>query len=78
MADFWGPAALDGELAYRRERLTNELHNRRSAHAAVTPAVDMATSHTGTANTPVASAHPRLSAARGWLLRGSRTWHVAH
>ena len=26
---------------------------------------------------PVQPTHPLVSAARGWLLRGSETWHVA-
>ena len=77
MADFWGPA-LDAELAYRHERLFTALRG-------IPEREDGADESTGLAATarpdgslrPVQPAHPLVSAARGWLLRGSETWHAA-
>jgi len=91
MADFWGPG-LDAELAYRHERLFTALrhtpygdtHDQRggqhddllaatthepgSAHVEAAAAVPTA---------PQQPALPKVSAPRGWLLRGSETWHAA-
>ena len=91
MADFWGPG-LDAELAYRHERLFTALrhtpygdaHDQRggehddllaatthepgSAHVAAAAARPAA---------PEQATRPMVSAARGWLLRGSETWHAA-
>ncbi|WP_315098558.1 hypothetical protein [uncultured Cellulomonas sp.] len=76
MADFWGPA-LDAELAYRHERLFTALRgiplgDDRGGHgpADATDAIAVRTD----AAQPV---RPRRTAARGWLLRGSGTWHAA-
>ena len=73
MADFWGPA-LDAELAYRHERLFTALRG--------IPATTSATARARASAPPTppprpASPHGSLSAARGWLLRGSETWHAA-
>jgi hypothetical protein len=68
MADFWGPA-LDAELAYRHERLFTAL---RAIPAAETPETDARSD-----SSPQPAHHPLVSAARGWLLRGSETWHAA-
>ena len=68
MAEFWG-TALDGELAYRHERMTTALRRPRTPDAA-----RAVTRSDGRLRRP---AHPLLSAARGWLLRGSGAWHVA-
>ena len=67
MAEIWG-TALDGELAYRHDRMTNALQ--RPQRPVRVARVD------GTLR-PVQPAHPLISAARGWLLRGSGAWHVA-
>lgn len=80
MADFWGPA-LDAELAYRHERLFTALrgipvgddHDTEDS-GATAPA---ATARPDGSLRPVQPAHPLVSAARGWLLRGSETWHAA-
>ncbi len=64
MAEFWG-TALDGELAYRRDRMSTALQNPRRSGRAARPG--------GSAR----AAHPRMRAARGWLLRASGAWHVA-
>ena len=73
MADFWGPA-LDAELAYRHERLFTALRG--------IPVGEESDARTERATDPPADArpvstHPLVSAARGWLLRGSQTWHGA-
>ena len=67
MAEFWG-TALDGELAYRHDRMTTALQRPQRPDR-----ID------GTLRPvkPAQTAHPRISAARGWLLRGSGAWHVA-
>ncbi len=70
MAEFWG-TALDGELAYRHERMTNAL--RRPS----TPDATNAVAKPDGRLRPVRTAHPLISAVRGWLLRGSEAWHVA-
>ena len=67
MAEFWG-TALDGELAYRHERMSTAL--RRS------PEQDRMVRDDGRLR-PVQPAHPLISATRGWVLRGSGAWHVA-
>jgi len=76
MADFWGPA-LDAELAYRHERLFTALRgiplgDERDGHNPVD-----ATATTAARTDTTQPARPRRTAARGWLLRGSGTWHVA-
>ena len=77
MADFWGPA-LDAELAYRHERLFTALRGipEREESADQGEAL-AATARPDGSLRPVQPAHPLVSAARGWLLRGSETWHVA-
>jgi len=77
MADFWGPA-LDAELAYRHERLFTALRGipEREDGADETTAL-AATARPDGSLRPVQPAHPLVSAARGWLLRGSETWHAA-
>ncbi|WP_421735997.1 hypothetical protein [Cellulomonas sp.] len=77
MADFWGPA-LDAELAYRHERLFTALRGipEREEIADQGEAL-AATARPDGSLRPVQPAHPLVSAARGWLLRGSETWHVA-
>jgi len=67
MAEFWG-TALDGELAYRHERMSNAL--RRPTEQ------DRMVRDDGRLR-PVQPAHPLFTAARGRLLRGSGAWHVA-
>ena len=91
MADFWGPG-LDAELAYRHERLFTALrhtpygdtHDQRGGEhddllAATTH--EPGSAHVAAAAAaPPASAQParaKVSASRGWLLRGSETWHAA-
>jgi hypothetical protein len=67
MAEFWG-TALDGELAYRHDRMSAAL--RRPVRGARVARPD------GRLR-PVKPAHPLVTAARGWVLRGSGAWHVA-
>ena len=91
MADFWGPG-LDAELAYRHERLFTALrhtpygdtHDQRGGEH--DDLVAATTHEPGSAHVPAAStaaelapqpARHKTGAARGWLLRGSETWHVA-
>ncbi|MEZ0446698.1 hypothetical protein [Cellulomonas sp. ICMP 17802] len=83
MADFWGPA-FDAELAYRHERLFTALRAVPAAddEHAVRPVATAPEGLTATARPdgslrPVRPTHPLVSAARGWLLRGSGAWHVA-
>ena len=77
MADFWGPA-LDAELAYRHERLFTALRGIPAGDETHGPDDGLsATSRPDGSLRPVPPAHPLVSAARGWLLRGSGTWHVA-
>ena len=66
MAEFWG-TALDGELAYRHERMSKALRR---------PEGDRVARADGRLR-PVKPAHPLISATRGWVLRGSGAWHVA-
>ena len=77
MADFWGPA-LDAELAYRHERLFTALRGipEREDGADEGDAL-AATARPDGSLRPVQPAHPLVSAARGWLLRGSETWYAA-
>lgn len=87
MADFWGPG-LDAELAYRHERLFTALrhtpygdtHDQRGGEhddllAATTH--EPGSAHAAAAARPDEHEHPVVSAARGWLLRGSESWHAA-
>lgn len=67
MAEFWG-TALDGELAYRHDRMTTALRRPKKSDPVVRPDGRLR---------PVQPAHPLFSAVRGWLLRGSGAWHVA-
>ncbi|WP_426594210.1 hypothetical protein ACPPVS_01555 [Cellulomonas sp. McL0617] len=67
MAEFWG-TALDGELAYRRDRMSTALRRPTRDARVVRPDGRLR---------PVRPTHPLISAARGWLLRGSGAWHVA-
>ncbi|NUU18808.1 hypothetical protein HP550_16265 [Cellulomonas humilata] len=87
MPDFWGPG-LDAELAYRHERLFTALRGIPNPsergdddHALTATARPddalAATARPDGSLRPVHPAHPLVSAARGWLLRGSETWHVA-
>ncbi|KQY23093.1 hypothetical protein ASD16_10950 [Cellulomonas sp. Root485] len=91
MADFWGPG-LDAELAYRHERLFTALrhtpygdtHDQRGGEhddllAATTH--EPGSAHVAAAApapaAPEKATRPKVSAPRGWLLRGSETWHAA-
>jgi len=88
MADFWGPG-LDAELAYRHERLFTALrhvpygdtHDQRGGEH--DDLVAATTHEPGSAHVAAATAdrtqpaRPKVSAARGWRLRGSESWHVA-
>ncbi len=81
MADFWGPA-LDAELAYRHERLFTALRgipaaDQDGARAELGADEPSAATRPDGSLRPVQPAHPLVSAARGWLLRGSGSWHVA-
>lgn len=81
MADFWGPA-LDAELAYRHERLFTALRGIPAAEDSDSRTQSGADESPVTAGPddslrPVTPTHPLVSAARGWLLRGSETWHAA-
>ena len=92
MADFWGPG-LDAELAYRHERLFTALrhtpygdthYQRGGEHddllAATTHEPGSAHVAAATSTAPAAAvqpARPKVSAQRGWLLRGSESWHAA-
>jgi hypothetical protein len=77
MADFWGPA-LDAELAYRHERLFTALRGiPEREDGADEGDTLLATARPDGSLRPVQPTHPLVSAARGWLLRGSETWHAA-
>ena len=67
MAEFWG-TARDGELAYRHDRMTTALQRPRKADPVVRSDGRLRS---------VPTAHPLISAVRGWVLRGSGAWHVA-
>ncbi|MBO3085084.1 hypothetical protein [Cellulomonas fengjieae] len=79
MADFWGPA-LDAELAYRHERLFTALRRIPPAEELDEPR-DEPGDRSGV-DARVDDSQPTqrrrsVRAARGWLLRGSETWHAA-
>ena len=92
MADFWGPGP-DAELAYRHERLFTALRNtpygnthdqRGGEHDDLLSATthEPGSAHHAAAVEAAAPSLPeptrtRMSAPRGWLLRGSESWHVA-
>lgn len=67
MAEFWG-TALDGELAYRHDRMSEALRRPVQGDRVVRPDGSLR---------PVKPAHPLFTATRGWVLRGSGAWHVA-
>ena len=75
MADFWGPDALTGEQGYRRERLSTVTNHH--GHRTHRPGTLAVVARPDGSLRPVQPAHPLLSAARGWVLRGSGAWHVA-
>lgn len=63
----WGPA-LDAELAYRRERLRDDLRPRRTARSAGPRAARTA---------PAARGTRTRAPGRRWVLPGSGAWHAA-
>ncbi|KQR11927.1 hypothetical protein [Cellulomonas sp. Leaf334] len=88
MADFWGPG-LDAELAYRHERLFTALrhtpygdtHDQRGGEhddlVAATTHEPGSAHVAAAAAAPEQPARPKVSAPRGWVLRGSESWHAA-